>query len=92
MKFLIELGKYHNTKLSVQLYDRETNEPYARLSVNTEHQMHPNEFVVKAYSENKGLDNLSLYDGWFEDTGRRVDIGPFVKNAPVWRLAPASQS
>lgn len=67
----------------------------AKLSINTEHEMEPGEFVVNHdvppllaqqlldRSEESELKRLTL--GLFEDTGKRVSYG-FVKDQPVWRL------
>ncbi len=90
--WIIELGKYHGGNLSVQLRSPGSYEPYATLSVWVEgSKLAPDEFVVKNYSENAGLGDLSLYNGSFEDTGRRIDLSRFVKDQQIWRLAPATQ-
>lgn len=87
--WIITLGLYHDNNLRVQLTSFDSHEPYATLSVNVEHaELAPDEFVVKNYSENMGLGDLSLYNGAFEDTGRRVDLSRFVKDQMIWRLAP----
>ena len=69
-------------------------EEYATLSINVEpisDELPDDEFVVKAYSENTGLDDLSLYRGLFEDTGKRVRVSQFVTAAPIWRVTDKSK-
>lgn len=62
-------------------------EPYATLSLNIpEEPRLKGEFIVKNYSENKGLDDLSLYNGMFEDTGKTCFAG--FCTVPIWRLTP----
>lgn len=74
-------------RLAVRLL--QDGEPYASLSTNVEEaDLEPNEFVVKNYSENTGLDDLSLYNDMFEDTGKVVLVGFAV--CPVWRLSPSA--
>lgn len=84
---ITQLHLYYNNRLAVRLVTQD-REPYATLSVNVnEIPLEPNEFIVKGYSENTGLDDITRY-GVFEDTGRRVDLGRFVKNQKIWRLKP----
>ena len=65
--------------------------PFTTLSVNVEDvELAPGEFVCKNWSENEGLDNIELYGGRFEDTGRRVDVSQFCKDVPVWRVGNPS--
>lgn len=85
--WIIELGLYFDNNLRVQLRTPGSYEPYATLSVNVEgSELAPDEFVVKNYSENAGLGDLSLYNGSFEDTGRRIDLSQFVKDQQIWRV------
>lgn len=59
--------------------------PYATLSLNIPEAIRePNEFFVRNYDENKGLDQLTRYGGAFEDTGKTLNIGWCT--VPVWRL------
>lgn len=84
---ITQLHLYYNNRLAVKLVTQQ-HEPYATLSVNIDNvPLGPNEFIVKGYSENLGLDDISRY-GVFEDTGRRVDLSQFVKNQQIWRLKP----
>lgn len=58
---------------------------YATLSCNVpEAKLAKGEFIVKNYSENEGLDDLTLYKGMFEDTGRTFFVG--YTTCPIWRL------
>lgn len=83
---------YYNNRLAVQLVTQ-NREHYATLSVNVDEiPLEPNEFIVKGYSENAGLDQINRYNDLFEDTGRRVNLSQFVKNQQIWRLKPEYES
>jgi hypothetical protein len=84
----IVFDKYANRKpprICVKLQAL-NGEPYGILSVNVPDvdNIELDEFVVKNYSENTGLDDLSRYGGRFEDTGKRVKVG--FATCPVWRV------
>tara|TARA_R110002110_G_scaffold52020_1_gene151872 strand:+ start:456 stop:740 length:285 start_codon:yes stop_codon:yes gene_type:complete len=65
----IELGKYPNGNLAVQL--NTADEPYATLSTTVAGvTLGENEFFAKTYSENTGLLEQFVENGLFEDTGR----------------------
>lgn len=90
-KLITQFHLYYNNRLAVQLVTQ-NREPYATLSVNVDEiPLEPNEFIVKGYSENTGLDDIARY-GVFEDTGRRVNLSQFVKNQQIWRLKPEYES
>ena len=77
-------------RVAIQLWTLPTDEgfrePYATLSCNIDEvPLEEGEFIVKNYSENTGLDQLSRYpESGFVDTGKIVRIGMNV--FPVWRL------
>lgn len=84
------MGIYRSSgRVAIQLYTKgEYPEPYATLSVNVDEiPLEEGEFIVKNWSENSDLDQLSRYpDSGFIDTGKRVDVSQFCKNVPVWRI------
>lgn len=86
----IQMSIYRSSgRVAIQLWtDGDYPEPYATLSANVDEiPLEEGEFIVKNWSENTGLDQLSRYpESGFVDTGKRVDVSEFVKNVPVWRL------
>jgi hypothetical protein len=82
------LGRYASgDRIAVMMV--EAGEPIATLSVNVPAvRLGDNEFVVKGYSENNGLDEAAFATGLFERTGRTVMVG--FAECEVWRLAAAS--
>ena len=82
---LVHTSRYkYGNHLRIELVTPK-GESYAVLSLNIpEHPRGKHEFIVKNYSENEGLDQLSRYGGLFEDTGKTVFIG--WGHCPIWRM------
>jgi hypothetical protein len=85
---IIDIAAYDNGAPAVRLTNAETGEPIATLSINlpeAAHQLGPDEFFAKTWTENKAVAAAALSSGLFEDTGKRIPTG-FVE-AQVWRFA-----
>ena len=81
-------GVYGNGNTAVEVKSWEPDgqywEPYAKVSVNTDLALPADEFVAKNYSENAGLPEQFVAQGYFADTGRKVQCG-YVE-CPVYRI------
>lgn len=78
--------QYGNGNLAVQLLDRSDGSLYATLSVNVEGVDLPdNQFVAKTYSENAGLNEQLISQGYFKATGRTVQVG-YAGEQPILEL------
>lgn len=87
----INVGRYpKGGAIFVQLIclgSESVGEPYTTFSTNLKSygcHLAPDEFNVKNWSENNGLDEPLLATGLFEDTGRTYPSG-YVQS-PVWRI------
>lgn len=83
----VELRRYPNDGLRVELVDADTYEPVATLSTNVDEvtKYLPYDcFVAKTYSENETIAKECLASGIFEDTGKPVIIG-FALGS-VWKV------
>jgi len=83
-----------DNKLAVQIMSRTEDgkflEPYATVSVCTEHTLESeDEFVAKEYSENEGLVQQFIDAGYFEETGRTVQFG--YVSGRILRLLPKAK-
>ena len=77
----IELGRYQNGRLAVQLI--ENGEDYATVSVNLPfEEIGPDEFAFKTYSENEGLYEELIRSGEIEFTGRQTN----TMGLPICRI------
>ena len=77
--------KYRSNDRVCVLLGAYNGEPYGILSVNIpEVPLNKDEFIVKNYSENTGLDNIDLYGGLFKDTGSVVRVGFNI--CPIWEI------
>ena len=83
-KAVIEKSHYAlGGRMSLQLFDVETYEPIATLTLNLpDEHLEPGEFFVKTWGENEEIAKECLASGLFEDTGKRVPTG--WVNAEVW--------
>lgn len=81
-ELVLRYPRYGNGKLAIQL--DAIDGPYCRVSVNTDHILDSNEFVV---SHNCPADvvRMLLDSSYFEDTGDVADYG-FVKGQPILRM------
>jgi hypothetical protein len=95
-----QLGKFQldryasDNKLAVQLMSQTEDgkflEPYATLSVCTDHTLESeDEFVAKEYSENEGIMQQFIDAGYFEETGRTVQFG--YVSGRILRLLPKAK-
>ena len=85
----LEYLRYQNGNLAVQL-NLDNGEPYATLSVNTEHALADNEFVAKTYSENEGLVEQFIEKGHFVPVSISAPVG-FAPSQPILRLSPPDE-
>ena len=77
----IELGRYENGRLAVQLV--ENGDDYATVSVNFPFEViGPDEFAFKTYSENEGLYEELIRSGEIESTGRQTN----TMGLPICRI------
>jgi len=90
-----QLDRYaSDNKLAVQLMSQTEDgkflEPYATLSVCTDHTLESeDEFVAKEYSENEGIMQQFIDAGYFEETGRTVQFG--YVSGRILRLLPKAK-
>lgn len=80
----VVLAVYFSGRLAISLVDEEDGEPIATLTVNDpETTLRADEILVKTWSENEEIAKVMAATGWFEDTGRRVQLNHVT--AQVWR-------
>ena len=63
-------------------------EPFVEVTTNlegAEKYLGADEIIVKTWSENEPLVKSFLVSGYFEDTGRRIEVSLWCK-ASVWRI------
>lgn len=86
----IEEGKYHEGNaraITLRGFDGET---YCVVTVNAPTVvLAPDEILVKDWGENKGIEEL-LESPFFEDTGMRIRLSPWVV-AQVWKYKEQNQ-
>lgn len=82
----IHVTRYGKGKaIAIQLYGRETGEPFGTVSTNLpDVRLDANEVCVKVWNENEPLIAPMMDTGLFEDTGRKGGSGFVV--APIWRI------
>lgn len=94
----IEIAKYENGALAVQLILEESDEPLCVLSVNMAHgQDHESEdlprncFYVKAWSENREIVRAAISSGWFKKRGDIPISHSGYVQAEAWELLDEQQ-
>lgn len=81
----VRFDKYKSNNRVCVLLGAKNGEPYGILSINVpDAPLADNEFIVKGYSENQGLDNINLYGGLFKDTGDMIPVGFNI--CPIWEI------
>lgn len=78
----IQCRSYPNGNLAVQLIT--DDEPYATLSIPADIDLPKDEFVAKTYSENEGLLEQFLENGYFSDTGKTTNVEHTT--CPIYKL------
>ena len=94
-KLFVEMAKYdsNNTKaVFIQSLESDEDsfwlEPFVEVTTNlegAEKYLGADEILVKTWSENERLVKSFLASGFFEDTGRRIEVSQWCK-ASVWRI------
>ena len=94
-KLFVEMAKYdsNNTKaVFIQSLESDEDsfwlEPFVEVTTNlecAEKYLGADEILVKTWSENEPLVKSFLASGYFEDTGRRIEVSLWCK-ASVWRI------
>lgn len=72
---LLCFGLYRTENLAVFVVDAHLHEPLMTISTNIPEYnflLNPNEFFVKNYSENEGIEEFLKSSGLFADSGKRI--------------------
>lgn len=86
----VYLGFYDNDRAALQLVERETQEPWARATVNVpDEPLESDEAFIKDYSENEGMLDALVEAGLARPTGRVVYQGHVQIPVVKLLLAPA---
>jgi len=94
-KLFIEMANYNSNStkaLFIQSLESDEDsfwlEPFVEVTTNLEGAekfLGENEILVKTWSENESLIQPLLASGYFEDTGKRVDVSAWCK-ASIWKV------
>lgn len=94
-ELFIEMANYESNSTKavfVQSLERDEDdfwlEPFMEITTNlegAEKLLGENEILVKTWSENEPLMKPLLNSGYFEDTGKQVEVSPWCK-ASIWKV------
>jgi hypothetical protein len=65
----------HNQQPALRLIDFNDGQPIATATVCIDYDFEPNETAIKDYSENEGMLDTLITEGFVTDTGKRVQSG-----------------
>lgn len=72
----VEFNTYSNNRLAILLIDADNGEDIATATVNMpEHDLSPNEVIIKDYSENDGMLTALVEIGLVKPTGMQIQTG-----------------
>lgn len=83
----VEIGRYPNGRIAIQLIDAEDGEPFATATINIPMEsLAKDEVIIKNYSKNEGIEPSLIEAGILLEKVRMVGSG--FTHVPVYKINP----